>query len=470
MNWTLYGHKGEWVLVDAGSGFAPRDLPAIEAVFPDPTLLKSLLPRLRGLVVTHAHEDHIGAIHRLWPKIKCPIYATPFATKALMARFEERGVDRAVEMKEMEPGGTITVGPFAIRSIRMTHSAPECVSLALKTEVGTIFHTGDWKFDPEPQIGAPTDVAAIQRIGRDGVLAMVCDSTNAERPTGFSSEGDVARGFEKVFRESRGIVVVSCFSTNVARIASAMKAAAATGREVAITGRSLLRNEAIARQLGMLEHVPRPLARASHLRGLDRREMVLICTGAQGEANAALSRLSDGDDWRLPKIGAGDTVIHSARIIPGNEEDVHAVFDGLRARGARVLEREYKGLPLHVTGHATSGEIAEMYGLAKPRFAIPVHGEKAHLEAHAEIARAQGADPFVSSAEGAVLAVDRDGVRKIGQIKMAYCAELGDGSRIAWDEARVRAAIKDAEKERRPAARRRREVAGTNQTELALAV
>lgn len=447
MNWTLYGHKDEWVLVDAGSAFAPRDLPMVEAIFPDPALLKSILPKLKGLIVTHAHEDHIGAIHRLWPTIKCPIYATPFAVKCLMSRFEERKTDRQVVIKEFKPGAVIKVGPFEIKTIRMTHSVPECVSLAISSNAGTIFHTGDWKFDPNPLVGLPTDLEAINKVGKRGVLAMVCDSTNSQRPAKTTSEAEVFEGFKQVFKDSRGMVVVSCFATNVARMASAMRAAAATGREIAICGRSLVKNEKIARELGMLKGVPKPLAHSRHLKGLNRREMAIICTGAQGESRAALSKLSTGEDYRLPQIMPGDTIIHSARVIPGNEEDLFAVFDRLRALGATILDGDYKGHPLHVTGHATSGEIMQMYQMVKPRFAIPVHGNPSHLDAHAELAANSGVEAVVTPREGGIYAVSRHGVRQVAQLNMRLQAELGDEnhSKIPWNEAKVRAAIEKIE-------------------------
>ena len=443
MNWTLYGHKGQWILVDAGTAFPPRDMKMINAIFPDNSMLKEIIPKLRGLVVTHAHEDHIGAIHRLWPKINCPIYATPFARKALEARFEERNTDRLVKIVQFGVGGKFKVGPFDIETAGVTHSAPECVALSLDTNIGTVFHTGDWKFDPDPVIGKPTDMERIKKIGTKNVLAMVCDSTNSLRKGKITSEASVYTGFKKVFEDSKGLVVVSCFATNVARVASIMKAASAANREVAISGRSLVRYEKIARELGMLKGIPEPLRFASHLKGLDRRNMTLICTGTQAEENAALSRLSRGDDWKLPDIQPGDVVVHSARVIPGNESDVYAMFDALRAKGAKILEAEYKGLPLHVTGHATSGEISQMYDMVKPRFSIPVHGNPEHLEAHSKIALNAGVEDVVTPSEGSVFSVSEQGISKIAQIPMKLQAELDDRAhtRIPWDEAKARATI-----------------------------
>ena len=445
MNWTLYGYKGRWILVDAGTAFPPRDMKMVSAIYPDNSMLKDIIPRLSGLIVTHAHEDHIGAIHRMWPKIKCPIYATPFARKALEARFEDRDTIRQVRMKQFSPSGKFRVGPFDIETANVTHSAPECVALSLDTDIGTIFHTGDWKFDKNPVVGRPTDIRRIRRIGEKNVLAMVCDSTNAMRQGKSTSEADVYDGFKKVFEDSKGMVVVSCFATNVARVASIMRAAAETNREVAISGRSLIKYEKIARELGMLKGIPKPLHFASHLKGLDRRQMTLICTGTQGEENAALARLSRGDDWKLPDIEHGDVVVHSARIIPGNEDDVYSVFDGLREKGAKVLEAEYKGLPLHVTGHATSGEIAKMYGMVKPKYSVPVHGNVEHLEAHTKIALTAGVEDVVVPREGSVFSVSSDGITKIAQIPMRLQAELDDNNHtcIPWDEAKARKKIKE---------------------------
>jgi ribonuclease J len=441
MNWTLYGHAGKWLLVDAGSNFAPRDLSIVEAIFPDPVILNTIRDRLVGLVVTHAHEDHIGAIHRLWPGIQCPIYATPFAKMALESRFEERNTLKYVKIRKFEPGARFGVGPFSVQTIRMTHSAPECVSLAISTSAGTVFHTGDWKLDPMPMIGKPTDEEAIVRLGKKGVLAMVCDSTNATRPFNLSSEFDVYQGFKQAFRDAPGMVAVSCFATNVARVASVLRAAAASNRVVGIAGRSLVRYEAIARHLGMLDGVPEPLASVTHLRGLPRNEMVLLCTGAQGEANAALSKLSTGEDWKLPKIEPGDAIIHSARVIPGNEEYLEAAFDRLRDQGAEILEREWKGHPLHVTGHATSGEIARMYDMVRPKISFPVHGNPEHLEAHAGIARAAGVRNVVVPEQGAVYSVNAGGVRKLAKIDVRLKAELGgyEHRKVHWDETALRA-------------------------------
>lgn len=436
MNWTLYGYDGEWILVDAGSGFAPREIDGIDAIFPDLNSLKDVLPRLSGLVVTHAHEDHIGAVHRLWPTIRCPIYTTPFASRILQSRFAEAGTAAQITLREFQPGNRLRVGKMRIDTIRMTHSVPECVGLVFNTPVGRVFHTGDWKFDPHPVVGRPTNMNALQALGEKGVLAMICDSTNADRLGSVTSERDVATGMAKVFKTAPGLCVVSCFATNIARVASIGRAAAATGREVALAGRSLRRNEEIARELGLMEGVMPFLYEPSHLRGLDRREMVLICTGAQGEQNAALAKYAAGENWRLPEIHDTDTVVHSARVIPGNEHDLYSIFDTLRSKQVRILEKEYRGSPLHVTGHAVANEIAAMYDIVRPRFSIPVHGEVHHMEAHADIAMSSGVEQVFIPKEGTVFAINHQGIRQVAHLQIDLVAERSGVERgifVPWD-------------------------------------
>jgi len=442
MNWTLYGHAGKWVLVDAGSAFAPRDVEGVDAIFPDPRSLKAILPNLEALIVTHAHEDHIGAIHRLWPALRAPIYATPFATKVISNRLRELGTLGKVKIKTYDVGDTLKVGPFDVQTIRMTHSVPECVALAFKTPAGTVLHTGDWKIDPDPVIGKPTDIDALKALGKEGVLGMVCDSTNADRYGEITSEAMVAQGMREVFAKSKGMTVVTCFASNVARLASVARAAAATGRKVAVAGRSLIRTEEAARECGLLDGVPEFLHDVSHLKGLDRRQMALICTGSQGEGNAALARLASGNDTRLPNVKPGDVVVHSARVIPGNEVEVEEIFAALEARGVKVLREEFNGFPLHVSGHAKANEIETMYSMIRPRFAIPVHGEKEHLEAHERIAKASRVREVELAAEGDVLRVSRRRIQKVASVKIDLLCALSThrGVRLAmWDAAKQEA-------------------------------
>lgn len=436
MNWTLYGYRGRWILVDAGSQFAPRDIEGVEAIFPDPQSLKSILPRLDALIVTHAHEDHIGAIHRLWPQIKCPIVATRFAAEVLRQRFDERDAKKKVKIKLFSPGDKFQIGGFKIEAIGLTHSVPECVGLAIKTKPGTIWHTGDWKFDPDPIIGKPIDIERLKRLGRDGVLAMVCDSTNANRRGAITSESHLAKGMEAVFRDTDGLVAVTCFATNIARVVTTIKAAAKSGRKVAISGRSLIKNVEIARKLGMLDGVPLLLDEPRRLSRLYRPQMALICTGSQGEERAAFSRLSVGGSRFLPKMAEGDAVIQSARTIPGNEEEIDRVLDRFRAMGVAVHQGEYNGDPLHVTGHATALELEMMYSYVRPKISIPVHGEEEHLEAHAAIAASKGVKNVFVPREGLVMRVTKDGVAPVADVSINLVAELSlsPGAFVDWDE------------------------------------
>ncbi len=435
---TLYGFAGRWIMVDAGSAFA-KDVDGVGGIMPDPVSLAPILPHLDALLVTHAHEDHIGAIHHLWPTIKCPIYATPFASELLKGRLAQKGAQGRVKFKTFKPGDTLSVGPFRVQTIPITHSTPECVSMAISTKIGTILHTGDWKLDPDPLVGPVTDMDRLKAIGDRGVLAMLCDSTNAEREAGITSEADVARNMEHVFRTRRGTIVISCFATNVARLVAIGRAAAATGRKVALAGRSLETSEAAAHAVGLIDDSLPFLADVKHLKGLERHEMVIVCTGTQGEERAALAKLARRENWRLPEIGKGDTVIHSARTIPGNEEPVETMMALFRDRGVEVLMASADGKALHVTGHASRGELQTMYGLIRPKFAIPVHGEPSHMAAHAKLATDCGVSAATLSEEGDILRVTQAGVQKTAHIRLKHLAVLESpegslhDSLVQWD-------------------------------------
>ncbi|WP_207477925.1 ribonuclease J [Arenibaculum pallidiluteum] len=418
MNWTLYGHAGRWILVDAGIAFADETLEGVDAIIPDPAFLAPIMDRLDGLVVTHAHEDHIGAIDRVWPHvIGCPIWATPYAAAMLERRFDEAGTLSEIDLRTYPVGGSFEVGPFSIRSVRMTHSVPEPVALAIGTAAGTVLHTGDWKLDPEPLIGEPADLDALRAIGDAGVLAMLCDSTNAHKSLPRTSEAQVREAFKRLFAARKGQVAVVCFSTNVARLASAAVAAESSGRQIALAGRSIRNSEETARSLGLLDSVPHFLAEPAHLKGLDRVQTALVCTGAQGEERAALAKLARGD-WRLPSFGPGDTVVLSARVIPGNEEAVDKVVSKLRSRGVEVLmgDESFEGAPLHVSGHPGADELRELYGLVRPRFAIPVHGTEMHLTAHARLARESGVEAALVTEEAEVIRLSHAGACVTGHV------------------------------------------------------
>ncbi|AUN32494.1 ribonuclease J [Niveispirillum cyanobacteriorum] len=441
MNWTLYGHDGAWVLVDAGIAFPDPDTTGVDCIVPHPAFLAPIRDRLLALVVTHAHEDHIGGIDRLWPQgIDCPIYATPFATKLIARRLDEAGVLEKVELNSYPVGGAFNIGPFGFRSIRMTHSIPEPVALAIDTAAGTVLHTGDWKFDPEPGIGQATDFDALRKLGDDGVLAMLCDSTNAHKDLPSTSEAQVRRAFDRLFATRKGQIAICCFATNVARVASAISAAADAGRQVALAGRSMRNCEEVARDLGLLSHVPEPLTEPAHLKGLDRDKVALICTGGQGEEKAALAKLARGER-RFPPFGAGDTVVLSARVIPGNEESVEKVVSKLRARGVEVLmgHEVMGGEPLHVSGHPGANELRELYALVRPRIALPVHGTDMHLAAHARLARAAGCQAAIVAEEAEVIRLSDGGSRVLGRVNAPLLSIESEpnGDRATYDPGKV---------------------------------
>lgn len=455
MNWTLYGADDQFILVDAGTTFAPRDVAGVEAVMPDPHIFRLLGRRLKGLVVTHFHEDHVGAIHRLWPKYaKCPIFAPPFAAMMLSNRFQEMGTRGNVSLTTFTPGAELDIGAFHLRTIKVAHSTPHCVALAIEHGGKRIIHTGDWKIDPAPGIGSTTDLDAFARLGRSGVDLMLCDSTNADRERPQTSEASVREAMTNVFKDAKGMVFVSSFGSNVARMASVAHAAKAARRKVALAGRSLRNAAEVAEKLGLTRDVPAFLPDSTKFNGTQRRGCVLICTGTQGEENAALAKLAAKKvvDPRLPEVKPGDVIVHSARAIPGNEEYIDAVLDGLRAKGARIITAAdlVDGQPVHVTGHPCRTDLREMYQAVRPRLAMPVHGTPAHLEAHAALARDAGVEAAVTPRDGAIYALTHGGLAEVGRLALGRVAVLNDGAAtlVPWSDAEQRPLLSAADADR----------------------
>ncbi len=387
MNLGLYGWAGKWLMVDLGVSFGDETMPMIDVVMPDPAWIVERRDDLVGLVLTHGHEDHLGAVHYLWRRLGCPVYATPFAAAILRNKLHEVGLLGEVPLEVVDLGARFRAGPFEVEMVSLTHSIPEPNAVAIRTPAGTVVHTGDWKFDPDPLVGLPADIEALRRLGKEGVLALVADSTNVFTPGESGSEATVRANLIELIGRFSGKVAVACFATNVARLESIALAAQAHGREVALVGRSLWRIDKAERELGYLADIPPFLV--DHDAGyLPNDKVLYICTGSQGEPRAALARVA-ADDHPHVTLGKGDVVIFSSRVIPGNEKAIFHIQNQLVKLGVELVASREAGV--HVSGHPARDEMAEMYRLVRPRIAVPVHGEARHLREHAELARACGA-------------------------------------------------------------------------------
>jgi ribonuclease J len=412
MNLNLYGCRGRWLMVDLGITFGDESMPGVDVVMPDPAFIEARRDDLIGLVLTHAHEDHIGAVPYLWPRLKCPIYATPFTASVLRPKLAEAGLTDAAKITEVPMSGRIELDPFALELITLTHSIPEPNAVAIHTPFGTVLHTGDWKLDPDPLVGDTTDEAALRRLGEAGVLAMVCDSTNVLRDGESGSEAAVRDSLMELVGEAENRVAIACFSSNVARLETIAAAAAAHGRHAALIGRSLWRIYQAARENGYLADVPDFIT--EHDVGyLSKDKLLLACTGSQGEPRAALSRIAN-DAHPNVVLGDGDMVIFSSRIIPGNETPIFRLHNQLARRGVRVVtERDHL---VHVSGHPARDELTRMYQWVRPRIAVPVHGEYRHLHAHAALARECQVHEAVVAENGAVVRLAPGPAKVVGQV------------------------------------------------------
>ena len=387
MNLNLYGYGDPkdplWLMIDLGVTFGDGSPPGIDLIAPDPSFIAARKDRLAALVLTHAHEDHLGAVPYLWDRLRCPIYATPFTMQILKRKLSETAFKDEVELHEIPLDGAFTIGPFELDLITLTHSIPEPNGIAIKTPLGTVLHTGDWKFDPDPVIGEVSDEAALARLGDKGVLAIVCDSTNVFSPGHSGSEADLAKALTEIISKCEGKVAVACFATNVARLSTIAKAAEDCGRDVVLAGLSLQRNTAAARKCGYLQNIRAFLDEDAAAHIPDERQLI-ICTGSQGEPRAALARIATNSHPRI-SMRKGDTVIFSSRIIPGNEVGIAAMKNNLVRLGVSIVEDS--DAHIHVSGHPNREELVEMYQHVRPTISIPVHGERRHLQKHAELAR-----------------------------------------------------------------------------------
>ncbi|MFN3075520.1 MAG: ribonuclease J [Alphaproteobacteria bacterium] len=428
MNVYLYGYAGKWLMIDLGITFHDDVIPTINVVLPDLRFIEEQSRNLLGLVVTHGHEDHLGAIPYLWPRLKCPVYATPFAAALINSKTPEILAPQRVPVSEIPLGHRFDLGPFDLELVTLTHSIPEPNAVILRTPAGTVVHSGDWKFDPYPMIGPVADVGSLRRAGREGVLALIGDSTNVFVSGRSGSESMVRDGLIDLVGDYTGRIAVTCFASNVARVESIAEAAVRNGRQVALVGRSLWRVVEAARSVGYLADAPRFLTdeKAKHL---PADKVLYICTGSQGEPRSALAKIASRTHPCV-SLGAGDVVIFSSRVIPGNEKAIFHLQNQLARQGVAVVtDRDHM---VHVSGHPARGEMEEMYALLRPRIAIPIHGEMRHLTEHARLAKACGVPDVVVVENGEAVALSQEGAQGIGQVPVGRLAV--DGLRLEpWD-------------------------------------
>jgi ribonuclease J len=417
MNLSIYGfgeqRRRQWLIVDCGVSFASEEqLPGVDLILPDIRFLIAERKNIVGLVLTHGHEDHLGALIDLWPKLQVPLYATPFTAALFEAkRLSEHGAP-PVPVKIVPMGGRLTLGPFTIDFINVAHSIPESNALAIRTPAGVVVHTGDWKIDPTPLIGAPTDQARLTALGDEGVLALVGDSTNAVRDGRSPSESDVARTLADLIRTAPARVAVTTFASHVGRIRAVADAARAADREVVIVGRAMERVTQVARETGYLDGV-QDFRGAESYGYLPPDKVLALCTGSQGEPRAALARIAE-DEHPEVTLGKGDRVIFSSRAIPGNEKAVGRVINGLVTQGVEVItDRTHL---VHVSGHPRRAELLDMIAWVRPKILIPAHGEPLHLTEHAELARRAGVPHVLVCRNGDLVHLGDDGAQIIDEL------------------------------------------------------
>jgi ribonuclease J len=424
MNMGLYGYDGAWLMVDCGVTFGDDLTPGVDVMVPDPAFLIKNIDKLVGLVVTHAHEDHLGGIPYLWRQLNCPVFATPFAAGLLRRKLPETGLDGAVPITEVEPGGNFSVGPFDISLVNLAHSVPETQALAISTSLGTVLHVTDWKLDPEPLVGPATDEEALRTIGDDGVLALMCDSTNVFMDGRTGSEGSLRNSLIDVVQNCKNRVAIACFASNVARMESAIRVAEATGRRVALVGRSLWRIAEIAKECGYLENCPE-FVDARDIGYLPRDEVLMLVTGSQGESRAALARIA-ADDHPEISLSEGDAVIFSSREIPGNERAIGRLKNQLARLNVEVINE--RDAFVHVSGHPAREELQELYEWVKPPMLVPIHGEARHLIEHCKFARENGIPVTAMAENGEMLRLAPGEPKILAQVQSGRYAV--DGRRL----------------------------------------
>jgi ribonuclease J len=416
MNVNLYYYQGKWLMVDLGAGFADDSFPGIDLIVAEISYISQYKNDLLGIVLTHAHEDHLGAVQYLWEELQCPVYATKFTANFLRAKLKDSGLYKKIKIIEFAENSSIKLGPFDIQSIPLSHSAPEMQGLMIRTEVGNVFHTGDWKFDHNPLIGNPNDEKLLSSMGDEGILALIGDSTNVFNDTSSGSEGELRDSIFQLVAQCKKMVVVTTFASNIARIDTILKAAEASGRKVVMAGKSLWRVLEAAKASGYLSDAP-PIYTPNEIGNIKREKLLVIATGCQGEPMAATTKMVNMTHPQL-KLLPGDTVIFSSKIIPGNEKKIFHLFNQLVSQKIEVLtEKEHF---VHVSGHPSKVELEKMYKLLRPEVSIPVHGELMHMHEHARLAKEWGIPQALEVTNGDVIQLVPGKSKIIDKVESGY--------------------------------------------------
>ncbi|WJW79940.1 ribonuclease J [Bartonella sp. TP] len=417
----------EYLIVDMGVSFAGEEAPGADLVLPDISFLEGEAVNIVGLVITHGHEDHYGAVAELWPLLKVPIYCTAFTAALLQSKFTDAEKFKELPLHIFKPGDKFKIGEFTVDTIQMNHSIPEATALAIKTSAGTVVHTGDWKIDDSPALGDKTDLEKLKKLGDEGVLALVCDSTNAAQSGGFNTEATVKTNLEKIIAKAKGRVAITTFSSNVGRIISMIKAARANDRKILLLGRSIKRVVNIAIDLGYIGSDETFLSEQEY-NEVPRDKLVIILTGSQGEMRAALSKLADGAMKQI-ELSRGDCVVYSSRMIPGNEKLILRVQNALIDQGVELIT--VADQQVHVSGHASQDELKKIYELVRPKILVPVHGEAIHLEAHAKFATKEGIGQIARIRNGDMLLLSGKKAKIIDEVPVGRLYR--DGKLLGYD-------------------------------------
>ncbi len=421
MNVNLYGCQGKWVMVDLGITFGSAEYPGTELVLPDLEFIEERRKDLLGIVLTHGHEDHIGAVPYLAAELGVPLYATPFTAALIQGKLDEQGIADEVELNVVPMGGSFDLGPFKFQLMPLAHSILEMSACVIDTPYGRVFHTGDWKLDEQPVIGKPSTEAELRKVGDEGVLALVCDSTNAFNNDDSGSEGSVFDDLLKSVKDARGRVVITTFASNAARLQTLANVARESGRKLCFAGRSLHRIIEASQSTGYLKNLPEQIDMEA-VDSLPRNQVMVVATGGQGEARAALARIADGN--HPVKLEEGDTVIFSSKQIPGNEVAIGRIMNQLAKRN--ILTVTEKQAHVHVSGHPGRPELAALYDMIRPEMLIPVHGERRHMAEQARFGLAEGISQSIVQSNGDVVRIAPNGPVKIGEERTGRLILDGD--------------------------------------------